>query len=103
MDSALMLLLLAGVAGFGGGGIAGGVAAGSAVGYTPDPEKPPRKWPGWCRRCPPFFGAILAVIIWAAIRADVEPAVGVLGASMVGFTAGAAGGILSDMIGGFMK
>ena len=94
MDYAILAYLVAAVAGFGGGGV---VSRASLVGYTPNPEGdyPPRKKCPWC---PPVFGAILAVILWAVCAAEIEIAGGLLTAGVLGFTAGTAGGTLSNML-----
>ena len=93
MDYAILAYLVAAVAGFGGGGVV--MSRASLVGYTPNPEDPPRKR---CPFCPPILGAILAVILWAVCGAEIEMAGGLLTAGVLGFTAGTAGGTLSNLL-----
>lgn len=95
MNYLFLTYVIVAVAGFGGGGVA---ARNGAVITARDPDNIPYPPNPKCPTCPPLFGALLAVIIWAFGGHGVDLATGVLSASVVGFTIGTAGGTLSNLI-----
>jgi Na+/proline symporter len=94
MENDPMLYLLVVLAGLGGGAVASRAVL---VGYTPNPEDPPKKK---CPFCPPIFGAVLAVIIWLLVGRAAGPAGAVFTASVVSFVMGTAGGAISNIVEG---